>query len=322
MRSVRLVDHAIIDAATHASLGHNIQGPSLIAAPRWITDPLGAYYLYFADHKGSYIRLATADELTGPWRVYVPGALQLGDSGFPTEPPAATEAELADLADRYRSHFGPTYSIDELLVDAITPHIASPDVWVDTDNERVVMWFHGLDSLNTQLTRVATSTNGIDFVAQPQPLTPSYLRMFRWREQWFGMTMPGQFWRTPTGFDDFEKGPMLFEPNMRHAALWVEGDTLHVLWTRVGDSPESILHTPVQLTSDWMKWKQGQETLILSPATEWEGSELPCEPSRRSTAPGRVNQLRDPAVFYEAGRLYLLYAGAGESAIGLAELIP
>jgi len=33
-----------------------------------------------------------------------------------------------------------------------------------------------------------------------------------------------------------------------------------------------------------------------------------------------VNQLRDPAVFEEDGRVFLVYAVAGESGLGIAEL--
>ena len=54
----RLLDEPIITEATHPSIGPNIQGPSLIRVPDWVGDPLGRYYLYFADHKGTYIRLA------------------------------------------------------------------------------------------------------------------------------------------------------------------------------------------------------------------------------------------------------------------------
>ena len=35
------------------------------------------YYLYFAHHKGSYIRLAYGDAVAGPWTVYEPGVLSL-----------------------------------------------------------------------------------------------------------------------------------------------------------------------------------------------------------------------------------------------------
>jgi hypothetical protein len=43
-------------------------------------------------------------------------------------------------------------------------------------------------------------------------------------------------------------------------------------------------------------------------------------PSLRSTAYGHVNQLRDPAIFEEDGRTFLLYAVAGESGIAIAEV--
>ena len=63
MRITRLLDRPIIGPDLHPSLGPNIQGPSLIRVPGWVPNPLGRYYLYFADHKGSYIRLAYADAL-------------------------------------------------------------------------------------------------------------------------------------------------------------------------------------------------------------------------------------------------------------------
>ena len=34
-----------------------------------------------------------------------------------------------------------------------------------------------------------------------------------------------------------------------------------------------------------------------------------------------LNQLRDPAIFEEDGRIYLLYAVAGESGIAIAEVL-
>ena len=68
IRVTRLAHGPIIGPELHSSIGTNIQGPSLIRVPDWIEDRFGAYYLYFADHKGSYIRLAYADHLAGPWR--------------------------------------------------------------------------------------------------------------------------------------------------------------------------------------------------------------------------------------------------------------
>ena len=81
----------------------NINGPSLIGMPDWAPGRLGAYYLYFADHGGSYIRLAYADSIEGPWRIHPGGVLSLAQCPF------------------------------------IKGHIASPDVHVDQRNRRFVM---------------------------------------------------------------------------------------------------------------------------------------------------------------------------------------
>ncbi len=59
--------------------GENINGPSLLKTPYWLKNKLGKYYLYFAHHKGKYIRLAYADDLKGPWKIYEPRTLQLKD---------------------------------------------------------------------------------------------------------------------------------------------------------------------------------------------------------------------------------------------------
>jgi hypothetical protein len=44
------------------------------------------------------------------------------------------------------------------------------------------------------------------------------------------------------------------------------------------------------------------------------------EPSRGGSIDVPVNQLRDPTIFEEDGRVYLLYTVAGERGIGLAEV--
>ena len=58
VRVERLLDGPIIGPDLDPSIGQNIQGPSLIRVPDWVENRLGNYYLYFADHKGRYIRLA------------------------------------------------------------------------------------------------------------------------------------------------------------------------------------------------------------------------------------------------------------------------
>jgi hypothetical protein len=78
----RLLDRPIISPDLHPSIGVNIQGPSLIRVPDWIERRLGDYYLYFADHKGHYIRLAYADHLRGPWKIHPPAACNLSSRVF------------------------------------------------------------------------------------------------------------------------------------------------------------------------------------------------------------------------------------------------
>jgi hypothetical protein len=55
MHVQRLSGNPIIRPHMDRFMGANVQGPSLIRVPDWIVQPLGTYYLYFADHKGRYI---------------------------------------------------------------------------------------------------------------------------------------------------------------------------------------------------------------------------------------------------------------------------
>lgn len=76
----------------------------------------------------------------------------------------------------------------------------------------------------------------------------------------------------------------------------------------------------IDLSGDWKRWTATSPVEVLRPERAWEGAEAPVVPSVRSTAYGMVNQLRDPAVFEEGGRTYLLYAVGGESGIAIAEI--
>ena len=317
----RMMDKPIIGPDLHPSIGENIQGPSLIRVPDWVENPLGNYYLYFADHKGRYIRLAYADELTGPWQVHAPGTLPIEESFFAPTPPPITDEQLAELtaARSGVSGLGSPVSHD-LALEFTMPHIASPDVHVDHEKEMIIMYYHGLEGPAFQHTRVATSTDGINFLAQEENLGRSYFRVFKHDGMTYALAMPGQFYRSNDGFTNFEEGPRLFGPNMRHSAVIVRDDFLYVFWTRVGDAPESIMLSTIDLSSDWMNWKESEAVVVLKPEFDWEGANAPIEPSVRSTAYGQVNQLRDPALHVEDGVVYLLYAVSGESGIALARV--
>jgi hypothetical protein len=143
-----------------------------------------------------------------------------------------------------------------VLSEITTPHIASPDVHVDAPERRIVMYFHGLDAVGTQVTRVATSRNGIDFSASPEILGRSYMRAFQHDGMTYAIVMPGQFYRSKDGMHGFEPGPTLFNPNMRHSAVMKRSGELWVFWTQVGEAPERILLSRIDLTGDWHDWKE------------------------------------------------------------------
>ncbi len=296
----RFKNNPIIYPELNSSIGSNITGPSLIRVPSWIENPLGKYYLYFAGHKGAYIRLAYANKLDGPWEVCGNGSLHIEESYFPTEPP--------------------DHKIRSNIPDENVPHIASPDVHVIEDKNEIRMYFHGLEAKGRQLTRCAISKDGIQFKANPEILTPPYLRVFHFNGYYYGMSMPGIFYRSLNGLDQFKMGKRLFPMTMRHSALRIVNNQLQVFWTNVGDSPERILLSTIELTEDWLKWKPSDPIEVLRPKIDWEGGNLKPNPSKRGPIYEKVCQLRDPAIYEENNKLYLLYAIAGESGIAIAEL--
>ncbi|PBC10727.1 hypothetical protein CK230_07665 [Mesorhizobium sp. WSM3859] len=273
--------------------GININGPSLISMPDWAPGRLGAYHLYFADHGGSYIRLAYADSIEGPWHIHPGGVLSLDQCQF------------------------------------IKDHIASPDIHVDQRNRRFVMYFHGpARDAPGQVTFAATSSDGLRFNPLSEPLGPSYARFFHHDQWWYGLLGTGAItvFRSRNGISDFEQGPVVLPgvkrvPTPRHLALQKSGRWLRVYYTRRGDAPERILHGTIDLAEDWRNWTVRGDTELMRPRTDFEGAALPVRRSREGPAKGRENALRDPAIFEENGRTWLLYAVAGESGIALAEII-
>ena len=286
MKVRRLDGNPIIRPHMDDRMGDNINGPSLIRVPGWVRNPLGRYYLYFAHHQGTYIRLAFADSLEGPWRIHSPGVLDLEDSFF----------------------------------DA---HIASPDVHVLDDRREIRMYYHGcsLPEWSNQVTRVAASPDGIDFTAHPEILWSCYWRVFQWREHYYTLEMPGKFRRSPTGVSDFEEGPTLFTADMRHSAVQTDRDTLKVYYSNANDRPERILFATVGLGTDWYDWTATEPIDLLSPETEYEGADCPVEASQRGSVHHPAHQLRDPCIFEDSGRTYLLYSVAGERGIAIGELL-
>jgi hypothetical protein len=319
----------------------NVNGPSLIRVPAWVENPLGRYYLYFAHHKGEQLRLAYADRLEGPWSVYSPGVLALEESLFTAEEPesagmvrsaldlwnTSTGTEFVALARVGLAAWAARRARQEQGLpgsEETRPHIASPDVVVDEEQRQIRMYFHGLVKGRLQMSRVATSEDGLHFQARPELITAPYLRVVKHGGLYYGLAMPGLLYRSRDGLTGFRvRARPLFGANTRHAALWVRGDTLYVFYSRVGDAPERILCSAIELAArDWEDWTPGPPFEVLRPERSWEGRDLPIEPSLRGESPVPVRELRDPAIFTAGDRAFLLYSAAGEQAIAIAQLVP
>lgn len=294
--ALRSANNPLITFASSPTLGDNINGPSVIRVPDWLPNPLGKYYLYFAHHGGQYIRLAYADDLHGPWKIYEPGVLPLESA------------------------------------PAIYMHLASPDVHVD--NGRLRMYFHGVVPKTDfhQKTLLATSTDGLNWTANNELLAWSYLRTFSWGDWHYGIDVQGNLYHSRNGETGWEMrseklvpdvpvedefGPRLAE--IRHSAMLVRGNTLVIFYTRKHDAPERILAATVSMSDDWNDWRVSNPVEVLLPEHDYEGAQYPNEPSIKGSGTGK-RQLRDPAIFEEDGRIYLFYSIAGEEGIALAEL--
>ena len=132
--------------------------------------------------------------------------------------------------------------------------------------------------------------------------------------------MPQIVRRSPNGVSDFEAGPTLRTTDKRHTTVFLRDDTLTVFYSNAGDCREWIMRADVSLEPDWHRWQAGSPTTLLAPETEYEGAACPLEPSRRGSVQHPIHRPRDPCIFEEKGRTYLLYTVAGERGIAIGEL--
>lgn len=273
-------------------IGANVNGPSVIRAPRWVDEPLARYYMYFAHHRGSYIRLATADDLRGPWTVHSPGTLHIDDTRF-------------------------------------DGHIASPDVHVDPESERIRLYFHGCcgqfqhaGGTSSQTTDVATSNDGLDFAVRGETLGTAYFRVWRYEGAYYALANDGHLYRGTDPLAPFERKQELFPRNRHFAVRFRSTDTLEVWLTRRGDRPERLQVATIDLdrhVDEWRPDPHPPET-VLWPEKRYEGGTLPLSTSTGGAADEPERALRDPAIYEEDARTTVFYAVAGESGIAGAEV--
>ncbi len=317
--------------------GSNINGPSVIRVPDWMplekrADPKAEYYLYFGHHGGKYIRMAWAEKIAGPYSLF---GMHMLAEGKPRG--------VLDLG-----------KTDRIVLEndlEIFDHIASPDVHVDDAGKRIVMYFHGPTKYKgkgggglDQKTFVAFSDDGLDFngAILPVKLGLAYMRVFTRGGRTYGIASRGAIYLAPenpftppdgfdfsrdlwklqgSGYEDnpFHEAAARDSTRLRHVALHVTGHMAQIFYSRVGDNPERILLTTIDLDGGVLA-PSHPSAEILKPEVEWEGSDLPLKPSRGG-AQTNVRQLRDPYVFEDGdGKLFLFYSGKGEEGIGLARL--
>ena len=327
-----------------AEEGANINGPSVIRIPSWIpkeqrASPTAEYYMYFAHHKGRYIRLAWAEQPEGPWHLY----------GSDAAVPAGSRGVL-DIGNNRQLPLGESLTLIK--------HIASPDVHVDNDLQRIIMYFHAPVTSNGvkcpgQSTLVATSPWGLDFSQGIEPviLGRSYFRVFEVdgtlqslvRKYHYTPKDSNSPW-SPTAdqthcepawasasaaFLDFAsttlpKNDMPPAPGVRvrHLGLHRIRETLYIFFSMTGEAPERILVTNVQVGPGCWTCTQApkQPMEVLRAQEVWEGSTVTPTASRKGAQTRLENALRDPFLFEDEGQLYLFYSGGGERAIGVARI--
>lgn len=320
--------------------GANICGPSVIRVPDWLEKPLGKYYMYFADHKGGYIRLTYANRVEGPWTVYAPGTLKLDQMVAVAK--AATTAAGGNAATIKGGH------------------IASPDVHVDDEKKEIRMYFHFQIAPSDawgHRSGVALSKDGIRF--QPvntKPIGEPYFRVFKWGGDYYAVGRSAALARSHEGLDEFEVGNRHFaaavghkilgrkpEPEIlrtvaggkdkeegaigqiRHTAMKLDRNVLTVFFSRAGDLPETLMSSTVELKGDWKEWRLSAPVMVLRPEKEYEGAgappKAPSNPEMRKLPRPMFNDLRDPCIFRDNGKTYLFYSVAGERGIAGAEIL-
>ncbi len=125
--------------------------PSVIRAQPNLTKPLGRFYLYYAPHNApGGICLAYADRLEGPWKEYEANPI-------------------------IRRDWPPHYHVS---------HVSGPEAIWNEEEHKLFLYYHG----ENDVTRLASSTNGIDFQYEGAVVTTgmfdqiseaSYARVFR-----------------------------------------------------------------------------------------------------------------------------------------------
>lgn len=321
VRVTRFATNPLVTVQSSATLGGNVNGPTVIRVPDWVERPLGRYYMYFANHRDVFIRLAYADAVTGPWTIHEPGVWHVRDSALDRPQP------------------------DSARFGGFNTHFASPEIFIDHASRRIVLWAHGWYTNGEhwptepkaaqqwanekgygQFTQGAVSSDGLTFTAQPAITKQSYIRVFQRGGELYGMSRLGVLLRAPDALASFEVGPNAFRDTaygstrVRHVALLPRGDRLFVFFTAIGDAPERLLMSTIDMTAPWTGWRVGALVDVLQPERDYECAGLPIAKSAVGDIFEPARQIRDPHVLEDEGKTYLFYVTCGEQGVAGAEI--
>jgi len=233
----RSPNNPLITSASSSTIGRNIAGPSVIRVPSWLPNPKGQYYMYFAAHNGSYIRLGYSGSVQGPWKIYTPGTLKVSQ------------------------------------VYPFTDTIASPDVHIFDAQATVRMYFHTdhYPGSTQQWSGVSKSTNGINFtLASTKNIAKYYLRVWQWAGRFYGLqkgwnVAPAELGESPDGINPFTPIKTMPNGSIRHMGVLLKSDVLLVFYSRIGDAPERILLSTMKLSGIPAIWSLSTPVEVLRP---------------------------------------------------------
>lgn len=276
----------------------NINGPVCFRAPEWLKNKLGKFYLIFSDHKGEYLRLAYSNRINSKWKI--------------------SKYKILELKKK-----------NKILYD----HIASPEVYLDSFNKEIILYFHSRSKKlgRQQLTFVATSKNGINYkLKNLNPVAPFYFRIFKYNNIYYGLTKGGDLFSSKNKFLNFKFKKNIFNKyndryhnkrgSIRHLCLLIREEYLEVFFTKIGDKPERIYRGILNLSNNEKNWKVTKIKEILRPTKVYEGSKIKLEKSEPGPSKKIENAVRDPYILNDENKTYLFYSVKGEKGIALAKI--
>lgn len=279
----------------------SICNPCLIKTPSWIKNKLGKYYLYFADHRGKFIKLLYSNHLDRDWKFLNKKILNIN-------------------------------SISKL--DAHN-HIASPEIYINNKEKKIYMFTHSHSRSKVgQWTYLSLSKDGINFSRKfNKPLAPFYFRFFNHKKYYYGIVKGGDLWRSKNIDAVYKKCQNLLTQkktkttlhnkngSIRHLSILKKKNYLHCVFSKIGDKPEKIYYTKVFLSKNYLNWKFKKIKEILRPTFPYEGSNLKLKRSKPGDAPEPENALRDPYLFIDGKKTYMIYCVKGEKNFALCQIL-